>query len=222
MGQSNEQRKGAEPCETEEEPGQVTNHSARSFHVQDSPQKTAEQPETPLPMSGSTERPKKIRWPPAARTKEWSQLDKDLNKIIEAATAGKLDKQIKTMTTITLAVGAERFGIQEAKGKRPDKGNRRQRQIGTIRKELRNLRKQYKQASETEKGPLSELREIQRKKLKTLRRAENHRRRRKERQRKRTAFIQNPFRFTRELLGDRRSGRLECTRGDGLYPGQHI
>ena len=48
--------------------------------------------------------------------------------------------------------------------------------------------------------------------IKTLRRAEGYRRRRKERARKRTSFIFDPFGFARRFLGDKRSGRLECSK----------
>ena len=44
-----------------------------------------------------------------------------------------------------------------------------------------------------------------------LRRAEWHRRWGRERARKRATFIANPFGFTKQLLGDKRSGRLECS-----------
>ncbi|GAA6109066.1 uncharacterized protein LOC109140823 [Tachysurus ichikawai] len=45
-------------------------------------------------------------------------------------------------------------------------------------------------------------------KLLTLRRAEQHRRRRRERARRRAAFIRNPFEFTKQLLGQKKGGRL--------------
>lgn len=48
----------------------------------------------------------------------------------------------------------------------------------------------------------------------TLRRAEWHRRRRKERARKRTAFLANTFGFTKQLLGQKRSGQLTCSKVD--------
>ena len=76
---------------------------------------------------------------------------------------------------------------------------------------MKSLKKQHKSASEEERQPLVELRNILRGKLKVIRRAEYHRRRRRERAKKRTSFIANPFRFAKDLLGDKRSGRLECS-----------
>lgn len=66
------------------------------------------------------------------------------------------------------------------------------------------LAKQFKGAAE------AELRHTIRKKIMTLRRAEWHRRRRTERARKRIFFIANPFEFTKRLLGQKRSKRLDC------------
>lgn len=74
------------------------------------------------------------------------------------------------------------------------------------------MRRRFKEAREEERGPLAEFHAILRKKLMTLRRAEWHRRRRKERARKRAAFIANPFGFTKQLLGKKRSGRLTCSK----------
>lgn len=79
-----------------------------------------------------------------------------------------------------------------------------------LRQEHRSLRKLYKVASEKGKQP-PELRNILRKKLITLHRAEWHQRRGKDRERKRTAFISNSFVFTKKLLGDKRTGKLMCS-----------
>lgn len=45
-----------------------------------------------------------------------------------------------------------------------------------------------------------------------LQRAEFHRRRRKERARKRAAFLANPFKLTKQLLRQKRAGRLTCSK----------
>ncbi|XP_061571176.1 uncharacterized protein LOC133424524 [Cololabis saira] len=117
------------------------------------------------------------------------------------------------MTTIIVSYGKERFGVEECKSIRPNYTmNRRAEKIHQLRKELRSLARQYKAATEEEKPQLAELRNIIRKKLTTLRRAEWHRRRRKERARKRTAFIADPFGFIKQLLGQKRSGRLVCSK----------
>lgn len=90
--------------------------------------------------------------------------------------------------------------------------NHRAAKIHKIRQELKSLKKQHKEASEEQRHPLEELRAVLRKRLMTLRRAECHRRRRKERSRKRASFIANPFGFTKQLLGQKRDGKLLCSK----------
>jgi hypothetical protein len=46
--------------------------------------------------------------------------------------------------------------------------------------------------------------------LKSLKRAQNNRRRRRERMLRRSQFTRYPFQFVRKMLGDEKSGRLEC------------
>ena len=46
----------------------------------------------------------------------------------------------------------------------------------------------------------------------TLRRAEFHRRMRQDRARKRTAFLANSFKLTKQLLGQKRTGRLTSSK----------
>ena len=117
------------------------------------------------------------------------------------------------MTTIIVSMAAERFGVEEERAaKQPYFKNKRAVKIHNIRKELKALKKQHKAASEEERAPLAELRLMLTKRLLILRRAEQHRRRRRERARKRAAFINNPFGFMKELLGQKRSGRLDCSK----------
>ncbi len=89
--------------------------------------------------------------------------------------------------------------------------NRSATKIHPLRQELCTLKKQYKKATDEEKRPLAELQNILRKKLMILSRAEWDQRRGRERARKQAAFIANPFGFTKQLLGDKRSRRLECS-----------
>lgn len=117
------------------------------------------------------------------------------------------------MTTIFVSFAAQRFGVEEHKKTRFTYNmNRRAEKIHQLRQELRMMARQFKAATEEEKPPLAELRNIIRKKLMTLHRAERHRRRRMERARKQTAFIVDPFGFTKQLLGQKRSGHLACSK----------
>ena len=92
--------------------------------------------------------------------------------------------------------------------------NHRAEKIQDLRCELRALKKKYKQASEGEHQPLTELREILRTKLRSTRKAEWNRRHQKERVRKRTLFLADPFSFTKKLLGDKQRGQIKCPAED--------
>ncbi|XP_029688563.1 uncharacterized protein [Takifugu rubripes] len=196
------QRTGPGPGKTQEEPGQEATHRSQSLHV----------PEPPNP--NRVVQQQRIKWPPANRRSEWLQFDEDVSNIIQATAKGDVNSRFQAISTIIVSYGSERFGRIE-KGNTETTSytmNRRSFKIHQLRKELRTLKTQFKRASDGDKQALKELYNILRKKLKTLRRAEWHRRRGRERARKRAAFIANPFRFSKQLLGDKRSGRLECSR----------
>ncbi|RXN22987.1 reverse transcriptase [Labeo rohita] len=187
----------AEPGETEEEPGLESPHSTRNLQA------------TQIPPPSRKSQHRRVKWP-AANNKEWLKLDEDVDKCLESISKGSVDQKLQTMCTIILNMGAERFGVEERRDSNPAKLNRREAKISQLRQELKSLRCQFKMAKEEERTALSELTNIIRKRLISLRRAEWHRRRGKERARKRSAFIGNPFGFTKKLLGQKRSGHLAC------------
>ena len=211
------QRTGT-PGETEEEQGQEAHHSAQSLHASEESVISSGEPvtatpsETPVMREAAHNRKGRIQWPTTAERKSWEAFDEDADRILEVTLAGSIEKKVNTMATIMYSMGAERFGIEEEKhGKKPnEESNRRQQQISQIRAELRQLTRAYREAEEEEKPALEELRGTLRSRLKTLRRAENSRRKRKERMKKRAQFTSNPFQFVKKLLGDKRSGRLDC------------
>ncbi|KAK0148843.1 hypothetical protein N1851_010754 [Merluccius polli] len=197
------QRSGITPGETQEELGPEPNHSAQNLRVT----------QAPNPCRLSEQR--RVKWPQANKEKEWLQFDEDADTILEATAKGDADRRLQTMTTIIISLAAERFGLEEKKAANvPYTMNNRANKIHQLRQELKSLRRRFKEAREEERGPLAELRNILRKRLMTLRRAEWHRRRRKERARKRAAFIANPFGFTKQLLGKKRSGQLTCSKAE--------
>ncbi|CAJ1075238.1 LOW QUALITY PROTEIN: uncharacterized protein LOC109089580 [Xyrichtys novacula] len=118
------------------------------------------------------------------------------------------------MSTFIISIASDRFGTKEHRTSKTSTAtpipNRREVKITQLRQELRSLRCRYRKANEEEKVALAELRDVVRERLTTLRRAEWHRKRGKERTRKRSAFIANPFEFTKKLLGEKRSGQLSC------------
>lgn len=187
-----------EPGQTEEEPSPESPHSTRNLQASHAP-----------PPSRNSER-RRVKWP-VANSKEWTKLEEDVDKILETISKGNVDQKLQTMCSLIMNIGAERFGEEQKRGaSNPAKLNRREVKIGQLRQELKSLRRQYKAATEEERTALSELTNITRNKLITLRRAEWHRRSGKEKARKRSAFIGNPFTFTKRLLGQKRSGHLAC------------
>ncbi|XDV27663.1 hypothetical protein PO909_031163 [Leuciscus waleckii] len=188
----------AEPGETEEELGPESPHSTRNLQA------------TQIPPPSRKSEHRRVKWP-AANNKEWLKLDEDVDKCLESISKGSVDQKLQTMCTIIMNMGAERFGVEERRGdSNPAKLNRREAKISQLRQELKSLRRQFKMAKEEERTALSELTNIIRKRLISLRRAERHRRKGKERARKRSAFIGNPFGFIKKLLGQKRSGHLAC------------
>jgi hypothetical protein len=158
----------------------------------------------------------KIKWPPMSDT-AWQSFEDDLDCILDSALQGNVEKKLQTLPSLVYSVGKERFGLEQRRRTAPSGAptlNRRQREIQTIRRELRSLRKQYRKATDEEKAGLHQLRHIQRERLKTLRNAENINKKRKEKARKRAAFFANPYKFTKSLLEEEKSGKLESRKED--------
>lgn len=125
--------------------------------------------------------------------------------------AGTAERKMDSMTTILLAMARECFGIEEKahrSGTPEIRPNRRAREILQLRREIKALNRQYKQASTHEKEGIKELTMELRGQLCRLRKAERSLRLRKEKEAKRAQFIKDPYRFTKTLLGEARSGRL--------------
>lgn len=73
------------------------------------------------------------------------------------------------MSKLIISIGAERFGSKQPKAQNITRPNRRETKISQLRKELKALKQQYKRVSEEERPALSELRDILRQKLNSLR-----------------------------------------------------
>ena len=59
---------------------------------------------------------------------------------------------------------------------------------------------------------LKELRDGERDRLKSLRKAEQSAKKRKTRERARSAFLKNPYGFAKKILGENRIEEIKCTR----------
>lgn len=91
------------------------------------------------------------------------------------------------MGDIIYEYGAESFGVQEAKGGRKvptPPVSRRQQEVKGLVQERKQLKKQWKKASEVEKEGIEALQADIKTRLASLRRAENLRKRRRKKERK--------------------------------------
>lgn len=186
--------------EMQEEHGPKTPHSPQNFQAHNSmaPCRAVQQ--------------HWIKWPVANKRKVWCQFDEDVARIITATSKAAADEWLQMVTTTTVSFAAERLGIKECKASRPNYT------MNHRVHELWALARQFKAGTVEEKPPLTELWHSIRKKLMTLHRAAWHRRWWRDRARKRPAFIANPFGFTKQLLWQKRSQHLTCSKeGEDLY-----
>jgi len=147
-----------------------------------------------------------IKWPKAQDKKSWKLLD-DI--ILEAAMQGPVNRKRQTLTTIVFSVTKARFGVEKAKAHRePPRPNRRQSRIENLIREVRQLKRRYRQSSPTKRPGLSQLTGTVRTQLKSLRKADNTSKKAQERTKKRLAFTANLYQFAGNLLDKERSGTL--------------
>ena len=81
-------------------------------------------------------------------------------------------RRLNIQSSIIVSYAKERFGLREDKQEKTYCKNQRTKKVQDLKRELRAVKKKYKQASEGERQPLTELREILRAKLRTIRKAE--------------------------------------------------
>ena len=74
----------------------------------------------------------------------------------------------------------------------------------------RRITVKWKQASDAEKKGLKDLKDELHKQILQHRQAENLRKKQKEKKRQRRKFFRDPYKFTSDLLGKPKSGRLQC------------
>ncbi|XP_052281250.1 uncharacterized protein LOC127878762 [Dreissena polymorpha] len=173
-------------CETQEDHSQEEHHSADDLHESeveqvDEPTRT----EHDLGSQGSRtdDRLERIKWP-AMNDKQWKEFDEDVDGIVEQVLLGTVERKLRTAK------------------------NRRQIKIEKLRKDLRNLGNQYRQASELEKMGLQKLRDHTRRRLQDLRKSERIRKARREKARQRSRFLSYPYGLSKETLEEKKAGQL--------------
>lgn len=144
----------------------------------------------------------------------WSQLDDDLEGILEATSSGPVHRKIDATTTIVYNLAKERFGTVERRGQRQpqQQPNRREKEIRRLRGEIKGLNKLFKTSSTPEKEGIKDLTSKLREQLCKLRRAENLRKQRRKKEKWRAQFVKDPYSFTKALLGQQKSGTLSSSK----------
>ena len=231
-GYVSRQRMDATSSQTGEECGPDTNHSTMTLPVErQTPDQLQDQVfeeiresseagsnnqtevSTTKPTRVHLETKERIDWPPASKKEVWKKLDEDLEDILRTTLKGSVERKLESMSKIIYRIGADRFGIKENKRRKECTSgtSRRQKEISLLRKELKVLTRQWNHCSESEKPGLSQLRQQARKRLLTLKKAENLAAKRRKWKKTRENFIKSPYNFASNLLGKARSGILKCT-----------
>lgn len=195
-----EQQRSASADKTSEDQGQEVNHSATDIHA------LASDEELVQALDAKRE---KLRLPAANAKDQWEKLEEQLvaklNTLIGKST---LDHKLATYGDIVYATCRDILGVQQPKEKKPPQKSRRQRMMEDIRIQKKNLRKQMKTVSDTEREGLRELWQDLKTKHSALSKAEAARKKKSKRKKTHDRFFKDPFQFARALFEQPKSGIL--------------
>ncbi len=153
-----------------------------------------------------------IVWPKYSQKTEWKTINSDLVLLLEGQ-KGHVERKLDNIGAIIYSYGVERFGVK-GKTQRMQKGpstqpkSRRQQEIDRLVKERRQLRKQWRKATEVGRVGLDALQAEIKQRLTKLQRAEYLRQQHKRKERARTCFCSNPYGFVKGLFDSEKSESL--------------
>ncbi|KAL0188639.1 hypothetical protein M9458_015738, partial [Cirrhinus mrigala] len=155
----------------------------------------------------------KLKWLKSNEAEAWRNLDLDLIKTLEGSLRGGAETKLNLIGDIIYQACKDRFGeiVPKQMTASREKG-RREREILQLVQRRRQLRKNWRKATHAEREGLKVLWEEVRKRLAGLRRAERIRKRSQRKQKERANFFKDPFKYARQLLEEKKSGKLEITR----------
>ncbi|KAG1925127.1 hypothetical protein F2P79_025744 [Pimephales promelas] len=191
--------------ETKESSSQVAPHSAEDLYALEPPQsQRTDRAGSPSVIPIHSSRRERIKWPTSSDSKAWTQFDDDLNGILEATLAGPVHRKIESLTAVTYNLAKERFGPieQRSQPQSPRQPNRREREIHSLRSEIKTLNKQFKIGPPAEREGIKDLTSKLRDQMW------------KKKAKRRMQFLKDPFSFTRTLLGQRKSGTLSSSKSE--------
>lgn len=152
-----------------------------------------------------------MKWPTVTDIKLREKINTDLALTLEQV-RGTVEKKIERMGNTVYQYGAERFRVHKGKGGKKVTSapvSRRQQEIKRLIQERRQLRRQWKKASEVEKEGINVLQADIKTQLASLRRAENLRKHRRKKEQTRTQFYKDSFKFLKTLFTSEKSGALK-------------
>ncbi|KAL6489820.1 hypothetical protein MHYP_G00001650 [Metynnis hypsauchen] len=195
---------------TEEEGPLVANEPVREHEdpVLTTSDRTEPNAETKKPARRS-----KIKWPKSSEPEAWRALDADLIKTLEELLHGGVEAKLNLIGDIIYQTCKDRFGELVPRQRTTlGKKTRREKEILQLVQRRRQLRKNWRKATQAEKEGLKALWEEVRKRLAGLRRAERIRKRNRRKEKERASFFKDPFKHARQLLEEKKTGKLEITR----------
>ncbi|CAC5408187.1 unnamed protein product [Mytilus coruscus] len=192
--------------ETQENPSQDTNHSARnlsatvSFH--DSSQSLNSEEHITQQRQETSHQEERIAWPKMNNEAQWRDLNDDLGVILETSHQVCVERRIETLTTLVYNIGKEIFSVEERKDRSNinQTPNSREHKIKQLRKELKDQNRRYNRSNEIEKLGISCITDRIRDELRRTRRAEQFKNSNKKKAKNRANFIKDPYNYTLTLL----------------------
>ena len=184
---------------TSETPSPVENHSAGSIQAKEQPadDRTRE----------------KIKFPKASQSTIWTELDNELSQQLRQKVSGTIREKISIFGSTIYDFCKNKFGIiQKTITKKPAKP-RRQKEIEEIRRQKKDIRRQWKAAQDQhQKDGLKDIWNQLKKRHSELCKAERTRKRKREQQKCKQDFIRAPFQFARKLFEQPKSGNLQASK----------
>ena len=170
--------------------------------------------ETPLDRnhngSKTTVKPrrKKVKWPKACDAAEYQEFVRRHK--------GNIEQKLKKLAETIYNEGEKRFGLEVNNITTPRQNKeilpRRQKKLQRVKKEKKQLHNRWIEAKEEEKEGLKILYEEVKKKHRDLLRKERNIKCRKEKERTRKEFIKDPYKFSKSVFTESKSGTLKCTK----------
>ena len=155
----------------------------------------------------------KLKWPKANEAEAWYTLDTDLIKILEERLHGGVEAKLNLFGDIIYQTCKDRFGEVTSKQRTtPKERGRREKEIAQLVQRRRQLCRNWRKATQPKREGLKVLWEDVRQRLSKLCRVERIRKRSNQKQKERASFFKDPFKQVRQLLEEKKSGRLETTR----------